>query len=154
MKYIIIFFLLAVGPVSFASHDSDKDDSAIAKCLKAWGPHPFGENPKFKTLSTSVKVFGIGSNPKDDEKTSSPSLILINPAVNIMGGTVYELLNPNGWYCFRANVNVMGGLIVKASCKAHLASASNGATVMGSSDSANKGVTVMGSTKVELVGCN
>ena len=33
-------------------------DSSIARCLKAWGKQPFGANPRYKTLSTSVKVFG------------------------------------------------------------------------------------------------
>lgn len=139
---------------NYAYAEDDSNDSAVSKCLAAWGEHPFGKNPKFKTLSTSVRVFGIGSEPVDDAVTEKPALILINPAVNVMGGTTYELLNPNGWYCFRATVNVMGGLTVKAHCKAHLASSNSGATVMGSNNSANKGVTVMGSTKVQLVGCD
>ena len=119
------------------------------------GTHPFGKNPTFKTLSTSVKVFGIGKNTADTEATSSPALVLINPGVNVMGGTTIELLNPNGWYCLRTNVNVMGGFTIKAHCKARLASASengSGTTVMGN-NSDQKGVTVMGSTQVEFVGC-
>ena len=140
--------LLAHGTSASAEEGAD----AIASCLKAWGPHPFGKNPRYKTLETSVKVFGIGQNPADSERTSSPSLVLVNPTVNVMGGTTMELLNPNGWYCFRSNVNVMGGLSIKAHCKAHLASAADGVTVLGSS-SANKSVTVMGSTHVDLVGC-
>jgi hypothetical protein len=127
-------------------------DDSIASCLKAWGTHPFGKNPQYNTLGTSVKVFGIGQDPADTERTSSPSLTLINPAVNVLGGTTIELLNPNGWYCFRSNVNVMGGLTIRAHCKAHLASAVDGVTVLGSS-SANKSVTVMGSTQVELLDC-
>lgn len=152
---ILSFLILVLGMVlitqgSFAEEDSD---DALARCLKAWGKHPFSAKPEFKTLPTSVKVFGIGKNPKDTEITVNPALIMVNPAVNVMGGTIYELLNPNGWYCFKANVNVMGGLIIKAHCKAHVASATSGATVMGSSESEDKGVTVMGSTKVELIGC-
>jgi hypothetical protein len=46
----------------------------------------------------------------------------------------------------------MGSLIIKAACTAHLASAHDGATVLGS-NSDNKSVTVMGATRVELVGC-
>ena len=130
-----------------------KSEDAMASCLKAWKNHPFGANPNFKTMATSVKVFGIGKNPKDTEITEKPALVMVNPAVNVMGGTTFELLNPNGWYCFKANVNVMGGLIIKAHCKAHVASATTGATVFGSEESENKGVTVMGSTKVEFVGC-
>jgi len=128
-------------------------DSSIAACLKAWGKHPFGKTPQFKALSTSVKVFGIGKNTSDTEVTGSPALVLVNPGVNVMGGTVIELLNPNGWYCLRTSVNVMGGLNIRAHCKAHLASTSDGTTVMGNS-AENKGVTVMGSTTVERVDCN
>src|SRR4051794_4776842 len=81
-------------------------DPAIAACLKAWGTNPFGRNPEFKTIQTSVKVFGIGKSGGDTEVTSSPSLILVNPGVNVMGGNTIELLNPNGWYCLRTTVNV------------------------------------------------
>jgi len=133
--------------------DAQEVDPSVAACLKAWGKHPFGKNPHFKTMQTSVKVFGIGKNSGDNEVTSSPSLILVNPGVNVMGGNTIELLNPNGWYCLRTNVNVMGGVNIRAHCKAHLASTSDGATVMGS-NSENKGVTVMGSTHVERVDCN
>jgi hypothetical protein len=128
-------------------------DTAMASCLKAWGQNPFGNNPSYKTLATSVKVFGIGDDPADTEVTSSPALVMVNPGVNVMGGTTIELLNPNGWYCLRSNVNVMGGLTLKVHCKAHLASASEGVTVLGTNSDKNS-VTVMGSTHVELVGCN
>ena len=53
-----------------------------------------------------------------------------------------ELLNPNGWYCFSSNVNVMCNLRISAHCKAHLSSALDGVTVLGS-NSANKSVTMM-----------
>ena len=127
-------------------------DSAIQSCLRAWGKHPFGRSPEYTTMATSVKVFGIGRNPADSDHTDKPVLVLVNPGVNVMGGTTVELLNPNGWYCFRSNVNVMGSLTIKASCKAHLASAHDGATVLGA-NSGDKSVTVMGTTRIELVGC-
>jgi len=47
----------------------------------------------------------------------------------------------------------MGGLTIKVHCKAHLASATEGVTVLGS-NSDNKSITVMGSTKIVPVGCN
>src|SRR3972149_7348911 len=106
-------------------------DSPIAACLKAWGNHPFGKTPQFKTLETPVKVFGIGRVSGDTERTSSPSLVLIGPSFNLMGGSTIELLNPNGWYCLRTTVSIMGRVSVRAHCKAHLASTSAGSTVRG-----------------------
>lgn len=143
--------LLVISAPGAASAQTTPDPS-ITACLKAWGKHPFGSNPQYKTLATSVKVFGIGKASGDNETTGGPALVLVNPGVNVMGGTTVELLNPNGWYCLRTNVNVMGGLTLRAHCKAHLASSVDGVTVMG--DSADsKATTVMGSTRVELVGC-
>jgi hypothetical protein len=150
IKLIIIGMSLLFSMPVF----STEADGAIASCLKAWGKHPFGNTPRYKALSTSVKIFGIGEGSTDSEVTDSPSLVLVNPGVNVMGGTTIELLNPNGWYCLRTNVNVMGGLTIKVHCKAHLASAGeSGVTVLGA-NSEQKGVTVMGSTKIETVGCN
>jgi hypothetical protein len=139
--------LMMVG-VAYA----EEGDSSIESCLRAWGKHPFGNNPTFKTFATSVRVFGIGQNTADTERTETPTLVLVNPGFNVLGGTTLELLNPNGWYCFRSNVNVMGSLRIRAHCKAHLASADDGVTVLGSNQ-ANKSVTVMGATHVELVEC-
>lgn len=143
--------LFTIGATGRASAQT-QPDPAVAACLKAWGKHPFGQNPQYKTLATSVKVFGIGKASGDTETTGGPALVLVNPGVNVMGGTAVELLNPNGWYCLRTNVNVMGGLTLKAHCKAHLASSVDGVTVMGD-NADSKATTVMGSTRVELVGC-
>jgi len=127
-------------------------ESAIASCLRAWGEHPFGTNPTHRTMATSVMVFGIGKQSADTQRTETPSLVLVNPGVNVMGNTTVELLNPNGWYCFRSKVNVMGNLHIRAHCKAHLASAHDGVAVL-VSDQEGKSVTVLGRTRVELVGC-
>ncbi|MEQ1638178.1 MAG: hypothetical protein ABL903_15975 [Methylococcales bacterium] len=148
INFLVLTVLISFNVPTFAA----EEEGLMANCLKAWGNHPFGNNPKYKTLATNVKVFGIGEDPKDSEVTDSPSLVMVNPGVNVMGGTTIELLNPNGWYCFKSQVNVMGGLTIKAHCKAHLASATGGTTVLGS-DSNKKSVTVMGSTEIELVGC-
>ena len=139
----------ALAPVAAA----EEGDSPVDNCLKAWGKHPFGKNPQYKTLSTAVKVFGIGRDTADTEPTQSPALVLINPGVNVAGGTVIQLLNPNGWYCLRTTVNVMGGMTIKAHCKTHLATTS-GDLMAAENASEGKGVTVMGSTQVERVGCN
>ena len=145
--------LVAIAFATSASAYAQAIDPSIASCLKAWGTHPFGPKPKFTTLAVSVKVFGIGGNPSDTVRTKAPALVLVNTGVNVMGGTTLELLNPNGWYCFRSNVNVMGSLNIRADCSAHLASARDGATVLGS-NSGDKSVTVLGSTRVELIGCS
>lgn len=128
-------------------------DSPIAACLKAWGDHPFGKNPQFRTLGTSVSVFGIGNSAADTESTSSPSLVLINPILNAMGKSTIELLNPNGWYCVRTTVTVMGRVSIRAHCKAQLAATSDGKTVLGN-NSQNRNirdiaVTAVGSLSVE-----
>ncbi len=151
-KQLITFIIFGMAILFSVPTFATEVDDSISSCLKAWGKHPFGNNPEYKTLAASVKVFGIGQSTTDSEFTNSPSLVLVNPGVNVMGGTTIELLNPNGWYCLRSNVNVMGGLSIRAHCKAHLASATEGVTVLGSSSDI-KSTTVMGSTQIELVDC-
>ena len=147
----LMAFCLALSfPMAVSAREVD---SSIAACLKAWGDHPFGKAPQFKTLETSVKVFGIGKQAADTEPTSSPSLVLINPSFNVMGGSTIELLNPNGWYCLRTTVSIMGRVSIRAHCKAHLASTSAGSTVLGN-NSQNRNikditVTAMSSVSVD-----
>jgi hypothetical protein len=145
-----LLFAASAGVSAFAT---EADDSPVSSCLNAWGKHPFGKNPSYKTLSTSVKVFGIGPDTADTEVTQTPALILVNPGVNVAGGSVVQVLNPNGWYCFRTTVSVMGGLTIKAHCKAHLATTA-GDVLAGANAADGKGVTVLGKTQVERVGCD
>lgn len=147
----LLAFCLALSfPLAVSAREVD---SSIAACLKAWGEHPFGETPQFKTLATSVKVFGIGRETVDTEPTSSPSLVLINPSFNVMGGSAVELLNPNGWYCLRTAVSIMGRVNIRAHCKAHLAATSGGATVLGNQGENRRikdlTVTVMSALSIE-----
>ena|ERR1035437_1505665 len=151
-KQWLIGLLLGVSML-VSANAAEEVDSSVASCLKAWGKHPFGKNPQYKTMSTSVKVFGIGPDTADTEPTNGPALVLVNPGVNVAGGSIVQVLNPNGWYCFRTTVNVMGGLTIKAHCKSHLATTS-GDLLAAENASDVKGVTVMGSTQVERVGCN
>lgn len=149
--FALLAFCLAL---SFPQPVSAREvDSSIAACLKAWGEHPFGETPQFKTYATSVKIFGIGTETGDTEPTNSPSLVLINPSFNIMGGSTVELLNPNGWYCLRTTVSIMGRVNIRAHCKARLAATSGGATVLGNLGENRKikdiTVTVMSSIAIE-----
>jgi hypothetical protein len=69
-----------------------------------------------------------------------------------MGMTKFSLLNPNGWYCFKGNVNVAGKMSIKAHCNAHLASATEGATV-GGENSGSKTTTVLGMSELDRVDC-
>jgi len=148
---VVMAFCLAL---SFATPVSAREvDSSIAACLKAWGDHPFGDAPQFKTLDSSVTVFGIGGKTADTAYTSSPALVLINPSLNMMGGSTIELMNPHGWYCLRTTVTIMGRVGIRAHCNAKLASTSAGSTVLGN-NAENRNikdltVTTMGSVSVE-----
>jgi hypothetical protein len=147
----LLAFCLALSAPMVVS--AQEVDSSIAACLKAWGDHPFGNNPQFKTLATSVKVFGIGKSTGDTEPTTSPALVLINPIFNVMGESTIELLNPNGWYCLRTTVSVVGRVNIRANCKAQLAEASDGNAML-ANGTENRGikdlnVTVMGSVSIE-----
>lgn len=142
----------AVSARTATAQTQDESSVAIDNCLTAWGKTPFGEHPKYRTLPVTVKVFGIGTPNIDTVQTSGPDLVLVKAGVNVMGGTTVDLRNPNGWYCFVTNVNVMGKMKIKAACTAHLAQSHDGVTVMGG-DSTGKSVTVMGKTEIELQGC-
>lgn len=148
MTAVMVLCLALPVPIS-----AQEVDSSIAVCLKAWGNHPFGKNPHFKTMQTSVKVFGIGKKAGDTEPTLSPSLVLVNRGVNILGGSTIELLNPHGWYCLRSTVNVVAGMTIRAHCKAHLASASDG-TTLGDSEVKDQSATPIGAVSVERVDCS
>jgi hypothetical protein len=147
----LLAFCLALSVPMLVS--AQEVDSSIAACLKIWGTHPFGTKPQFKTLATSVKVFGIGNKTGDTEPTTSPSLVLINPIFNVMGESTIELLNPNGWYCLRTTVSVMGLVNIRTHCKAQLAATSDGHTVRGNNTEnraiKDLNVTVMGSVAIE-----
>jgi hypothetical protein len=141
----LLAFCLALSVPTLVS--AKEVDSSIAACLKAWGDHPFGNDPQFKTLGTSVKVFGIGKTIGDTEPTSSPSLVLINPIVNVMGGSTIELMNPNGWYCLRTTVSIIGEVSIRAHCKAQLAATSDGNAVRGN-NTTNRGIKDLGLTVI------
>lgn len=127
---------------------------SIAACLKTWGDHPFAgtDSPRFKVLGSSVKVFGIGGDVTDEEKTPEPQLVLVKSAVNVLGKARFRLMNPNGWYCFASAVTVLGKSEITAACGAHLASSTDGVAVAGGNVGAD-GVTVLGKAVVQRVGC-
>jgi len=128
-------------------------EESIRKCISAWGNSPFpSSTAPHRVLKPGVKVFGIGNTIEDQTATANPQLILVKPGVNVLGKTVYRLMNPNGWYCFKSNVSVLGKLEIEAHCKAHIATAADGANVLGADDS-QSGVAVLGSIRVKRVGC-
>ena len=146
---LVLAVWLGISPLARA----DLDEGVINLCLKAWGDHPFKDGvPPYRRYSDVVNVFGIGTNTDDLAASREPELVLIDSALNVMGGTTIRLMNPNGWYCFRSNTNVMGRVTIKAHCKAHIASASEGLNLLGE-DQQHKSTTVMGLTHVELIGC-
>ena len=151
MKRIVLAsLLLAASAAAFA------DQAAIDGCIASWGsrsPFKKGAKPEI-TIATGVKVFGVGSSQSgNDPPTSKPQLILVRPAVNVMGKTTIKLSNPNGWYCFRSNVTVAGALHIDAPCNAQIASAKEDGTSVGAADESGKGVAVFGALRVNRYGC-
>lgn len=145
---------LAALLTATAAHAQETDtvQSAAQACMRAWGSqHPFTDTPPLRTVSGAVRVLGRGSSVADREVTDFPVLVVVQPGVNVLGESEMELLNPNGWYCLRAAVNVGGGLRIKLHCDAHISSATSGTSVFG--DNAGRGVSVMGAISVERVGC-
>ena len=132
------------------------DRAALDECIAHWGKaSPFRKGaPADGVIATGVKVFGIGaSSSGDDPVTAKPRLVLVRPAVNVMGRSTIRLHNPHGWYCFRSNVTVMGKLEIDAQCHAHLASAREEGTTVGAADESSKGVAVFGALRVKRFGC-
>ncbi len=133
------------------------DQAALDQCIASWGKaSPFRKGtPADGVIAAGVKVFGIGSSSTgDDPVTTKPRLVLVRPAVNVMGRSTIKVSNPHGWYCFRSNVTVMGKLQIEAQCHAHLASAREEGATVGAADESNKGVAVFGALRVNRFGCN
>ena len=129
---------------------SDLED--VQNCLRHWGETPFSATPEFRIMTSKVRVMGIGDEMTDAKHSLKPELILIKPAVSVMSKSVMTLTNPNGWYCLKGKVDVLGKTEINLHCQAHLAASTDGATVMGSDDG-NTGTTVLGKTVVTRVGC-
>lgn len=150
-------FLLAV--LAFAAIPSTSfagDQEVLDQCIASWGKtSPFKKGtPANSVIASGVKVFGIGQGSTgNDAPTDRPSLILVRPAVNVMGKSTIRLSNPKGWYCFRSNVTVAGKLEIEAHCDARIASARESGTTVGASDESNKGVAVFGALRVTRFGC-
>jgi len=148
---------VAIAIMLFSSTSFADDQDSIDQCIASWGKDsPFKKGtPAAMVLGTGVKVFGIGSsgNADNDKPTDKPVLVMVKPAVNVMGKSTIRVANPNGWYCFRANVTVMGKIEIEAQCTAHLGSARDDSATVGAADDTNKGVAVFGALRVTRFGC-
>ena len=148
-----VFAVLALASIpAFAS-----DQPALDACIASWGKaSPFKKgHAADSVIATGVKVFGIGSGQSgNDTATDKPALVLVRPAVNVMGKSTIKLNNPKGWYCFRSNVNVAGKMEIDAPCTAHIASATSEGAAVGASDDTGKGVSVFGALRVTRHGCS
>ena len=152
----ILAALLASFATASVAASTAEDQPALDACIQSWGKaSPFKKGHKAESvIGTGVKVFGIGSGQSgQDNPTDRPELILVRPAVNVMGKSTIKLANPNGWYCFRSNVTVAGKLEIEAACKAHIASAREDGTSVGAADESGSGVAVFGALRVTRVGC-
>ena len=152
MKRIMIAALAALAPMGVFANDQP----ALDACIAAWGSKsPFKKGKAADhVVATGVKVFGIGgSGGTQDSPTDKASLVLVRPAVNVMGKSTIRLSNPKGWYCFRSNVNVAGKMEIEVPCDAHVASAKEDGTSVGGVDESNKGVTVFGALRITRMGC-
>ena len=152
MKKILIAAALALAaPSAFAN-----DQQAIDECISAWGSKsPFKKGTKaHHTIATGVKVFGLGKGQADnDPATDKPVLVLVRPAVNVMGKSTIRLANPKGWYCLRNQTTVAGKIAVEAHCNAQIASSKDDGTAVFAADDSNKGVAVMGALRLTRFGC-
>ena len=153
--HILLALVLGFAAGAAAREAATRNEAdAVDACLASWGEHPFGpDRPRFKVLSASVKVMGIGGDVVDDDATAEPQLVLIRPAVNVLGKSTFELMNPNGWYCLESAVTVLAKSVITAHCSAHLASSVDGVSVAGS-NKGTEGVTVLGKAVVHRVGCD
>lgn len=98
------------------------DLDALHKCLAKWKNHPFkGTVDNYERISASVTVGGFGNAVNDAESTDEPFLVLIDAGVNVLGAPTYNLMNKNGYYCMKVNVNVATSLTVNLHCNARLA---------------------------------
>ena len=132
------------------------DQQALDGCIASWGAKsPFKKGTRADSvIATGVKVFGVGSSQSgNDAPTDRPALVLVRPAVNVMGKSTIRLNNPKGWYCFRSTVTVAGAMHIDAPCTAQIASAREDGTSVGAVDESSKGVAVFGALRVNRFGC-
>ena len=150
MKNILIILMLGFVRLNVFATTEDGDEAVLRSCLKQWPNNPFKAKKElsYRTISTKVKVMGIGSNVNDTEQTEKPELVLVKPGVAVMAKTTYDLMNHNGWYCLKGKVSVLGKIEINLHCKAKIASSGDSTEVLGATDAKSGGVAVLGSVRV------
>jgi hypothetical protein len=122
--------------------------------LAQWTSHPFGATvTNYKRIAAAVTVGGIGNAINDRTVTSEPQLVLIAAGVNVGGTPSYNLLNPNGWYCLKVNVNVLTEFNINLHCAAHMADSRVNVNVLSDQNDVTSavGVHVLSTVKVNDV---
>lgn len=122
---------------------------AIEACSTAWGGNAPVNFDSVRKIAASVSV--LGSNTLvDNRRTEFPELTLILASVNVLSKLDWKLLNPNGWYCMVANVNVLSSMTVTINENGHLADSRVAVDVLSKTDGAAAGanVNVLSSVKV------
>ena len=100
----------------------DKVSKGLKKCLDAWGGKaPFTTASPYRKIGAAVNVLGFGNSIDDTNVSADPELVVIGAAVNVLSIPKYRLLNPKGWYCLIADVNVASKLTIDLQTDAHLA---------------------------------
>ena len=155
MKRLILAVTLVMSALASTAALAS-DQATLDACISSWGnKSPFKKGTAANSvIAPGVKVFGVGGGGSArDDPTDKPALILVRTAVNVMGESTIKVSNPNGWYCFRSNVNVAGKINIEAHCDAHIASAKEDGTSVGAVDESEKGVVVFGALRVTRWGC-
>lgn len=105
----------------FEGVEDEQDQQTLRKCMEKWDSLPFDQRIQVRKIYASVTVGGVGNAINDTRRTSEPELVLIYAGVNVLGSVTYKLLNPNGFYCMKVNVNVLTSLNLDLHCNARLA---------------------------------
>lgn len=112
---------------------TEDESKALAACSKAWGQEIPGDLSSVRKIAANVSVLGA-STMVDNRKTEGPEVTMILASVNVLSKIDWQLLNPNGWYCIVANVNVLSKLTVTIDKDAHLADSKVAVGVLSSSN--------------------
>ncbi len=130
---------------------TEKEKESIGNCSKAWGIAPPVSFEVVRKIHASVSVGSSGVTLEDKAQTSGPSLTLLYAGVNVGGTPIWELTNPNGWYCIVVTVNVGTDLTVRLAQSGRLADSKVAVNVGSQTDGSISavGVNVGSNIKVE-----